>query len=489
MKRTLAVLLTLAMLFSCLSFASAEGTTETIQVAYMLTMNAAEQRQMVQDAVNQLLAKKGLGVQVEFVCIDFASWATQINLMLTDGSVDLFNACFMPTISVLADNGSIAPMDDLFNQYGQGILQTLGDYIDCAKVGGVLYGAPKMNAFSSALMFVMNKDICDEVGIDPTTITDFDTLTAALQKVHAAKPDLTMIANGKLGAYMDTINADSLGTQYPLGCLLLGEDGTSLKVQNYYASDTFKNLLGYVKQWAGNGFFMKDPMNAQDGSMAYISNGQAFGGFVSYSDEATAVSVQQKAIGKDIYAAQITAAPWATTNNINGMTWCVPSLSTHKEAAVKFLNELFTDPELSNLVCNGIEGVHYVVTDQGNITYPEGLDAASTGWPSGMGTFWPNICITYPWSPDPADIYQNWLASNDTCSKSPALGFTFDSSDVADEVSSCATVVDKYVPALLLNIGDTDALYQSFLNELEASGINDIITAKQAQLDTWAASK
>ena len=63
MKRTLAVLLTLAMLFSCLSFASAEGTTETIQVAYMLTMNAAEQRQMVQDAVNQLLAKKGLGVQ------------------------------------------------------------------------------------------------------------------------------------------------------------------------------------------------------------------------------------------------------------------------------------------------------------------------------------------------------------------------------------------------------------------------------------------
>ena len=93
MKRTLAVLLTLAMLFSCLSFASAEGTTETIQVAYMLTMNAAEQRQMVQDAVNQLLAKKGLGVQVEFVCIDFASWATQINLMLTDGSVDLFNAC------------------------------------------------------------------------------------------------------------------------------------------------------------------------------------------------------------------------------------------------------------------------------------------------------------------------------------------------------------------------------------------------------------
>ncbi len=477
------------MLLACVSVASAESTPETIQVAYLLAMNSAEQRQMVQDAVNELLVKKGLDVQVQFVCIDFASWATQINLMLTDGSVDLFNDCFMPTVSVLADSGSLAPLDDLVNQYGQGIKDALGDYLNCGKVGGVLYGTPKVNAFSSAMMFVMRKDICDELGIDPATITDFTTLTAALEKVHAAYPDMTMIANGSTGTYIDAYDTDMLGTQDPLGCLLLGEDSTSLTVQNYYTSDTFKGLLANVKQWSADGFYMKDPLNAQDGSMAYISNGQAFGGFVSYCDEATAVSVQGKAIGKDIYAAQITAQPWATTSNITGMIWCVPSLSKHQAAAVKFLNELYTDPDLANLVCNGIEGTHYVVTDAGNITFPEGIDAASTGWPSGMGTFWPNICITYPWSPDPSNMYQNWLASNETCSKSPALGFTFDSSSVADEVTACATVVDKYVPALLLNIGDTDAQYTSFLNELQASGIDDIIAAKQTQLNTWAAAK
>jgi putative aldouronate transport system substrate-binding protein len=489
MKRTLAILLALAMLLTCVSFATAEGTTETIQVAYLLAMNAAEERQMVQDAVNELLAEKNLGVQVEFVCIDFASWSTQINLMLADGSVDLFNACFMPSISVLADNGSIAPVEDLFNQYGQGILSTLGDYIDCARVGGVLYGAPKENAFSSALMFLMRKDICDELGIDPETITDFATLTEALKTVKAAYPDMAMIANGTQGGYMDTVASDLLGTEDPLGCLLLGEDATSLTVQNYYTSDTFKNLLSYTKQWSDLGFFMKDPLNAQDGSMAYISNNQAFGAFVSYSDEATAVSVQQKAIGQDIYVAQVMPTAFATTSNVTSMTWCIPSLSTHKEAATKFLNELYTNAELSNLVCNGIEGVHYVLTDEGNITYTEGIDAFTTGWPSGMGTFWPNICITYPWSPDPADIYQNWLSSNDTCSKSPALGFTFDSSQVSDEVTACASIVDKYVPSLLLNVGDTDTLYEAFLAELDNAGIADIIAAKQAQLDTWAAAK
>lgn len=485
MKRSLALLLTLVLLCTGISFAAAEEP-ETVQVAYMLTMNPAEGRQEVQDAVNELLAKKNLGIQVEFVCIDFASWATQINLMLTDGSIDLFNACFMPSLSVLADSGSIAAMDDLYNEYGQGILSTLGDYINCARVDGVLYGAPKVNAFSSALMFVMRKDIADELGIDPETITDFDTLTESLKKVKAAYPDMTMIANGKVGDYMTFNDIDFLGTEDPLGCLSLKDGGTDLTVENYYASDAFKNLMAYSKQWATEGFFMKDPLNAQDGSMAYISNGQSFGSFVSYSDEATAVSVQEKSIGKEIYACQITATPWATTSNVAGMTWCVPSLSTHKEAAVKLLNELFTDADLANLVCNGIEGVHYTVTDQGNITFADGLDPMSTTWPSGMGTFWPNICITYPWQPDPANEYESWLASNETCSKSPALGFTFNSADVADEVSACATVVDKYVAALLLNVGDQDSLYASFLSDLETAGINDIIAAKQAQLNAWA---
>lgn len=488
MRKLLTLLLALALILSGISFASAENV-ETVKVAYMLTMNPAEQRQMVQDAVNELLAKKNLGIKVEFVCIDFASWSTQMNLMLADGSVDLFNACFMPSLSVLADNGSIAPMDELYQKYGQGILSTLGDYINCAKVDGVLYGAPKANAFSSALMFIMDKKVADAAGIDPESIKDFDTLTEALKVVKAANPDLTMIANGKNGDYANFYDTDFLGTEDPLGCLLLKEGSDDKTVVNYYTSENFQTLVKYAKQWSDLGFFMKDPLNAQDGSMAYLSNGQAFGSFVSYSDEETAVNVQQNGLGRDIYACQITTTPWATTGNVAGMTWCVPALSQHKEAAVKLLNELFTDAELSNLVCNGIKDVHYVLTDEGNITFAEGLDAVKTGWPSGMGTFWPNILITYPWKPSPANVYEAWQKSNETCSKSPALGFTFNAANVSDQISACATVVDKYVPALLLNIGDTDELYKTFLAELETAGINDIISEKQAQLDAWSAKK
>lgn len=488
MKKLLALSLALVMALSCISFASAQEV-QTVRVAYMLTMNPAEERELVQSAVNELLAQKGLDIQVEFVCIDFASWSTQINLMLTDGSIDLFNAAFMSSLSTLADNGAIAPVEELFAEHGQGILDSLGEYIDCARVDGVLYGAPKLNAFSSALMFVMDKQIADAAGIDPEAITDFDTLTEALKVVKAANPDLTMIANGNGGGYIDTFNTDFLGTEDPLGALLLTPGSEDTTVTDYYTSDMFKSMMTYGKQWSELGFFMKDPLNAQDGSMAYLSNGQAFGTFVSYSDEATAVNIQQNNVGREVYACQLTETPWATTGSVAGMTWCIPALSDRKEAATKLLNELFVDSDLSNLVCNGIKDVHYVVTDEGNITFAEGLDPVSTGWPSGMGTFWPNILITYPWAPSPANLYESWLASNDTSSKSPALGFTFNSSPVADEVSACATVVDKYLSALLLNIGDTDSLYTAFLSELQNSGLSDIIAEKQAQLDAWLAQQ
>ena len=488
MKKWLSFLMALTLALGMTSFASAEQV-ETIEAAYMLTMNAAEQRDMVQEELNRLLDEKGAGFHVNLVCIDFASWSTQVNLMLTDGSVDLFNCSFMPAMSVLADSGSLAPLDDLLATYGQGILDALGDNIECARIGGVIYGTPKIDAFSSTQLFFMSKEIADEVGIDPDTIVDYATLTEALKQVKAVYPDMTMIANGNGGAYFNIVGLDYLGTESPLGCLVLeGGDG-SLQVVNGYETDIFKEMLDYAKQWNELGFFMKDPLNAQDGAFAYLSNGQAFGTFGQYCTEEVGRSVQEKGNGMELYACQLMPQAYSTTNNVTAMTWCVPALSPRKESAVKFLNLLYTDADIANLLCNGIEGVHYVVTEEGNIDFPEGLDAFNTGWPSGMGTFWPNITITYPWKPDPADVYQSWLDSNATCMKSPALGFTFDPTNVADEISACSTIVDKYVNSLLLDVGDTETLYAEFLSDLEAAGMDAIIAEKQAQLDAWQSAQ
>ena len=486
MKKVLALLLSLALVF-CLAVPAFAEDAETIEVAYMLTMNPAEEREDVQAALNALLDEKGAGFHVELVCIDFASWSTQINLMLTDGTVDLFNCCFMPSLSTLADNGSVAPLDDLIAEYGAGISEALGDYLECTRIAGSIYGTPKMDAFSTTQLFFMNKAIADEVGIDPEQITDLASLTEALKTVHAAHPEMTMISNGNGGGYFNIVGLDMLGTSDPLGALIM--DNGDLQVVNGYTTDIYKEMLSYAKQWNQLGFFMKDPLNAQDGAFSYVSNGQAFGTFGQYCSEEVGRSVQEKSNGIELYACQVAPNAYATTNSVTAMTWCIPALSAHQESAMKFLNLLYTDADIANLLCNGIEGKHYVVTDAGNIDFAEGLDAFTTGWPSGMGTFWPNITITRPWAPDPADVYEGWLQSNETCLRSEAMGFVFDPTDVSDEITACTALCDQYENSLLLDVGDTDALYEKFLSELESAGIDDIIAAKQAQLDAWASAR
>lgn len=487
MRKILAFLLSV-MLIACLAVpaAGAEGV-ETIEVAYILAMNPAEERADVQAALNALLDEKGAGFHVELVCIDFASWSTQLNLMLTDGTIDLFNCCFMPSLSVLVDNGSVAALDDLVAEYGAGITEALGDYIECARIAGSLYGTPKVDAFSTTQLFFMNREIADEVGIDPEAITDLATLTEALKKVQEAHPEMAMIGNGNGGGYFNIVGLDMLGTSNPLGSLVI-ENG-DLQVVNGYTTDIFRQMVDYAKQWNELGFFMKDPLNAQDGAFSYVANKQAFGTFGQYCSEEVGRSVQEKSNGMELYACQVAPNAYATTNNVTAMTWCIPALSSHQVAAMKFLNLLYTDADIANLLCNGIEGKHYVVTEAGNIDFAEGLDAFTTGWPSGMGTFWPNITITYPWAPDPADVYAGWLESNDSCVRSAAMGFVFDPTNVSDEITACNALCDQYVNSLLLDVGDTDALYEKFISDLEAAGIDDIIAEKQAQLDAWSAAQ
>ena len=127
--------------------------------------------------------------------------------------------------------------------------------------------------------------------------------------------------------------------------------------------------------------------------------------------------------------------------------------------------------------------------EDGVLTFAEGLDAFTTGRPSGMGTFWPNITITVPWAPNSPDYYDAWVESNHNCTMSAAMGFTFDSAKVSNEIAACTNVVNQYYNTIVLGLGDTEKLLADFRAELHAAGIDAIIAEKQAQLDAWAAQR
>ena len=68
------------------------------------------------------------------------------------------------------------------------------------------------------------------------------------------------------------------------------------------------------------------------------------------------------------------------TTSGNNWQWTIPENSAYPEKAMQFLNLLYSDPDIINLLAYGIEGEDYVVHDDGRISYPDGVDATNVGY-------------------------------------------------------------------------------------------------------------
>lgn len=155
---------------------------------------------------------------------------------------------------------------------------------------------------------------------------------------------------------------------------------------------------------------------------------------------------------------------------------------------MKFLNEMYTNADVVNLLDWGIEGVHYEVQDDGTVDYPEGVDANTTTYGLNMDWYFGNQFLSYIWGYGrDTTIYERLEANNKSADYSPAMGFSYDSTTVSTELAALANVYDQYMPGLSCGSLDPETELPKFLSALEDAGIQVVIDEKQAQLDEWFA--
>ena len=89
---------------------------------------------------------------------------------------------------------------------------------------------------------------------------------------------------------------------------------------------------------------------------------------------------------------------------------------------------------------------------------------------------------------DPASL--DWeLEQNKIAKTSPAMGFTFDSSSVKTQYTTVNNVIKQYMPGLNCGSLDPDTEIEKFVKALDDAGYQDILNAKQEQLDAWVAQQ
>jgi putative aldouronate transport system substrate-binding protein len=137
----------------------------------------------------------------------------------------------------------------------------------------------------------------------------------------------------------------------------------------------------------------------------------------------------------------------------------------------------------------GIEGKDYAKVSDNVIKYPDGMDASNSTYNLNMNWLMGDITLDYLWENDDKDLYDQYKKFNDSADRSAALGFSFDSTSVKNEVAAYNNVIKQYTGAIFTGSVDPETTVPKFVQALKTAGMDKVIQEKQRQLDAFIAAK
>jgi len=439
---------------------------------------------MVQDKISQITREK-INVELEFIPMSFGSINEKVNLKIASGEqLDIvFQRGY--TLSADAARGFLTPLDDLLENYGQGIKLAAGDFLKATAINGVTYAVPTLRDMAASYGLVARKDILDKHNIDIDSVNALEDVEEMFGIVKAKEPELiiTMPQFAGTQSVMTSgfITWDNLGDS--LGVLM--DYGSGLEVVNLFETEEYKRNLEIIRRWYKRGFIWEDASIAADQANVLVGAGKLFSYFANLKPGFD----RQESLraGRELVMFEI-KPPFATTAQVALISLSIPVTSENPQKTMQFLNLMYSNPEIINLLNWGIEGVHYVHVPQNDnlIRFPDGVDAITSGYNLALGWQFGNQLLSYIWEGNNPDLYAEMADFNETAIKSKALGFTFDSSMLNNEVAALSTVMAQYRVPLENGALDPDIMLPVFTEALRDAGIDRVIIEKQRQLDIWA---
>lgn len=430
------------------------------------------------------ILQKKYNTTLEIVRVGFGTYAQEVNLMFASGEkLDmLYNNRDIFTSAV--SNGQIVEIGQYMDEYAPEMkAQISAEDWACTSVNGGIYAVPANKEKAVAWGFAFVKSVADELGFDYSKIKTEEDLEPLLQAVKDKYPNMyPIMSNGGSMSTMTTF--DNLGGDF--GVLENCSDPNNTTVVNWYETDAYRKIVERRYEWSQKGLIMPDAASNTEPWANMVASKKAFGRFTNVKPGIEAE--MQKASGKEMVVIPMTDA-YTTTTRLD-ILWYVAHNSEKPERAVQVMNEIYTNPELQNILVNGVEGKHYEYMNEAKtmVRYPKGVDGTSTGYPS-YPWAWLNEMITPVWEGADETIWKQTDDFNKTAIVSPGKGFGWNNENVINEVTACVNVQNKYANALECGSVDPAVALPQFIKDLKDAGVDTIIKEKQSQLDEWLAAK
>lgn len=502
--RLLAVLLSVSLLAGCGQTGGNEAATGsendkvsskeevyTVTMTYPTGGTEPQDLKKIEQNLSEITLEK-INCKVELLPVSSADQSTKYNMWFAnDTKVDVIVTVFADYVSMI-NAGAFNELDELLPEYGKDLLEKDKEknFLNAGTYKGKQYGLPVIpSAPGNGGAIYMRKDVYDKLDlteVNTEDYLDYEELDNIFKQVHEKCPEYdTLGISGTISEsnYFYLKNYDNLGISGG-SCGVLLDACNSPKIENLFASDAYYEYAGWMRKWYQDGYISKDAATSTENGQSMFYAGR---NALTIAMSTTGVRENMEEQG-GFEVVQLDLCPnYMTTNVYTGCMFFIPKNSQNPEKTMEFLNLLFTDAQIQNLLTYGIEGEHYTVQDNGKvIDYTENRDKYIC--PFGV---WGDQSQQYVASPQTEDILkerEEYLqVSLDHTSK--AYGYQFDATQVSTEQSAVKSVITKYLTQLEYGSVDLDTVYPEFLEALKTAGIDKIIETNQQQLDAWLAQQ
>ena len=439
----------------------------------------------VEEAVSQITLSQ-IGCTVKIENIPISDHATRISLMSAQNDqLDIINTGRTVSLAEMAADGILLPLDELLDQYGAALLEKEGELLKANIIDGNIYSVPANLYCGGNSGFLYNQDMASEYGIqisDTMSIQDIESIAATL-KTHGKY--LLSQGDGSnnpilLGTFFSSVVPVG-SSMYANGVSLSGDSGTD--IVNVFETEEYLEYCQMLRRWKENDWIPDDSLTSGLLVNQLFQDQKIFMTWLTANPVEEALQAKNYAFPVDMFATT-TQTP-LRTSQVQEDGWGISSTSKNPEKAVEFLNLMYSNAEISNLLMNGIEGKEYKKVSDHIITYPDNVSANNIGYSRYFSVFGDFMDI-YQWQPVTESFYEDLKDFQADITVSPLLGYTFDVSSVASEYAAVMRVLSEYLPPLECGmIADVKGAVENMNVLLRDAGIDRIIEENQRQLDEW----
>ncbi len=464
---------------------------------------------IVNDAVNEYLTEK-INAKVNLHYWSGQEYWDTMTTMISAGQdcgIIGFGSQTKLDYIVQSQRGAYYPLDGedaLLDTYGEGTKALFDDVVwNAMKINGHIYGIPSLKDNGFFISLVYNDTMAQELGIDVNSFpfeSFRDTVDLAYEvkeKRDAAHPEWAdmpvmwdtnavhpynfPIENFLNGSFFAVCNVPGIDT-------IAGYDSET--VFNLYDTPEFLDYAIQKQKMVDDGIYAYTYTDRQE----WRNSGAVFGfagwGYVTMQEHLYSTNFVTKMRMFD--------KTWTDTNNYYSAGTAISAHCADPARAMMILNRVNTDPDFATMMRFGIEGEHWRYDEDGKMTF-EGTkneDPANRAYYHWYMAPIGNLLIVR--APEDLTGADNLLIKemerlNNECIKAQHMGFTFDNSPVANEVSACLSVEAEYYTDLVYGRSADEEevrdIVAEFIDKLNANGVDTVIAEIQSQIEAWKAAQ